>query len=130
MVDTDTFFRLLSEVCDELPDEFFKELHHGVILDAGSKMSPYAQNSDLWILGEYQSGIMGNKVTVFYGSFEHLYSHLSEEQMKNKIREVVRHEFRHHLENRAGMRGRDSLEYEDMVHLRQYMRNTAKREHS
>ena len=50
-----------------------------------------------------------------------------EEALKQKIREVVRHEFRHHLEFRGGMHGTDSLEHEDAVNLRRYLRNRESR---
>ena len=127
MVDVDRFFELLTEVCEELPDEFFDELHRGVLLDEGIKYSPYAENGDLVIMGQYHSSMYGNQVIIYYGSFERLYSHLDEEALKQKIREVVRHEFRHHLEFRGGIHGHDSLEHEDAVNLRRYLRNRESR---
>ena len=45
-----------------------------------------------------------------------------EEFLKDRLRDVVRHEFRHHMENLGGVYGRDSLEYEDKVQLRQYLK--------
>ena len=38
--------------------------------------------------------------------------------LKDKLREIVRHEFRHHMENLAGMYGADSLEHEDIEELK------------
>ena len=43
---------------------------------------------------------------------------MSEEQLKDRLRGVVRHEFRHHLENLAGMYGADSLEHEDREEIK------------
>jgi hypothetical protein len=37
MIDIDEFHELLNEVCDELPEDFFRELHQGVILEEGVK---------------------------------------------------------------------------------------------
>lgn len=122
MVDIDRFFEILTDVCNELPDEFFRELHHGIVLDEGMKISPHATENDLVIMGEYQRTRIGNRIVIYYGSFERLCLHYTEDQLKDRIREVVRHEFRHHMENRAGMHGKDSLEQEDKEQLRMYLR--------
>ena len=122
MVDIDRFFELLTEVCDELPDEFFKELHQGVILSEETKISPYARDNDLTIMGEYRRAYYGNQITIYYGSFEKLYGNQSEDFIKDRLREVVRHEFRHHMENLSGLHGADSLEREDRNELRRYLR--------
>ena len=47
MVDIDRFYEMLNEVCEELPDDFFRELHYGVQLSEEYKLSPYAENGDL-----------------------------------------------------------------------------------
>lgn len=121
MVDIDRFCELLNEVCDELPDDFFRELHYGVQLSEEYKQSPYAENGDLVIMGEYTRSRQGNRITIFYGSFARTCGWMSEDQLKDKLRGVVRHEFRHHMENLGGMYGRDSLEYEDKVSLHEYL---------
>ena len=123
MIDIDRFFELLKEVCDELPDDFFRELHQGVMLSEETKISPHARNNDLVIMGEYTRSRYGNKITGYYGSFARTYGGASEEFLKDRLRDVVRHEFRHHMENLGGMHGRDSLEYEDKVNLRKYLRS-------
>ena len=86
------------------------------------KISPYAKNDDLVILGEYCRAYFGNQIIIYYGSFQKMFYYLDEDELKNKIREVVRHEFRHHMENLAGIYGSESLEYEDKVNLRRYLR--------
>ena len=122
MTDIDGFFEILKEVCDELPDEFFRELHHGVQLAEEFKMSPYARGTDLVIMGEYQRSRLGNKITIYYGSFARTCAGMTDEELRDRLREVVRHEFRHHMENLSGMHGRDSLEHEDKEELRRYLR--------
>ena len=121
----DNFFKILTEVCDELPDEFFNELHRGVVLSENLKISPYAKADDLIILGEYHRSYFGNQITIYYGSFERLFFYMDDDELKKKIREVVRHEFRHHMENLAGIYGKESLEYEDEINLKKYMRNNS-----
>lgn len=123
MIDIDEFFEILKEVCDELPDDMFNELHHGVILEEGVKISPHARNNDLIIMGEYIRSNLGNKIVIYYGSFARSFPMDDREFIKGKLRDVVRHEFRHHMENLGGMHGVDSLEHEDKVNLRKYLRN-------
>ena len=122
MVDIDRFFELLTEVCEELPDDFFRELHQGVLLSEALKISPYARSEDLYIMGEYRRAYYGNQITIYYGSFERAYGHLDGEALKDKLRETVRHEFRHHMEHLSGMYGADSLEREDRIQMRRYLR--------
>lgn len=121
-VTEDRFFELLTEVCDELPDGMYDELHHGIIMSPSLKISPYAQGDDLVIMGEYMRSQYGNRIVIYYGSFRKAYGYLSEDELKQKIREVVRHEFRHHMENLAGMHGCGSLEREDEEQLKKYFR--------
>lgn len=122
MINIDEFFELLTEVCDELPDAFFRELHQGVVLSEDTRISPHARNNDLVIMGEYRSSRYGNQITIFYGSFARTCPSDDREYLRIRLREVVRHEFRHHMENLGGVYGRDSLEYEDKVQLRQYLK--------
>ena len=123
MLTADEFFEILQEVCDELPDMFFRELHQGVVLSEAVKYSPYAKNNDLYIMGEYRRSYFGNQIVIYYGSFMKLYGMLDRQQLKDRLRHTVRHEFRHHLEHLSGVYGTKSLEYEDEVNLRRYLRN-------
>lgn len=127
MVDIDRFYEMLNEVCEELPDDFFRELHYGVQLSEDYKLSPYAENDDLIIMGEYTRSGKGNKITIYYGSFARTCGWMPEDQLKDKLRGVVRHEFRHHMENLAGMYGADSLEHEDIEELKDMVLARSKR---
>ena len=118
MIDIDGFYEMLNEVCEELPDDFFRELHYGVQLSEELKLSPLDEDGTLFIMGDYTRSRQGNKITIYYGSFEKSCVWMSDEQLKNRLREVVRHEFRHHMENLAGMYGADSLEHEDREELK------------
>ena len=51
--------------------------------------------------------------------------HLSEEGLKNKMREVLRHEFRHHMEYLSGIHNSKSLEAEDRREIERYLSNAA-----
>lgn len=122
MIDIDRFFEILTDECDQLPDEFFNELHQGVVLSEETRYSEYARSDDLIIMGEYRSAHFGNQIVIYYGSFAKLMPGASEAQVRDKIREVVRHEFRHHMEHLAGIYGHESLEREDEIELRRYLR--------
>lgn len=122
MCSIDEFFEMLKEVCDELPDEFFRELHQGVILSEDLRISPEARHDDLVTLGEYRRAYYGNQITIYYGSFERMFPNASDDFLRSKLREVVRHEFRHHMEHLSGIYGADSLEREDQIRLRRYLR--------
>ena len=127
MIDIDRFYELLNEVCDELPDEFFRELHHGVILSEDKKISPHAVNEDLLVLGDYTRSSTGNKIIIYYGSFAVRFPNADEDAIRKQLREVVRHEFRHHMENLSGMYGADSLEREDEIWIRDHIRRRKSR---
>ena len=123
MVDIDRFYEMLNEVCDELPDEFFRDLHYGVRLSEDLKLSPLDEDGTIVIMGEYNRSNHGNSITIYYGSFARTCGWMPEEQLKDKLRGVVRHEFRHHMENLAGMYGADSLEHEDREELKKIARS-------
>ena len=111
---------ILDELADELPKEFYNELNGGILLLPDRKLSPEARNGDLYTMGQYRySPSMGRYIIIYYGSFEALYGDISPEKMKKKLREVLRHEFTHHLENLAGERG---LEIEDERKMERYRR--------
>ena len=110
---------LLDELAEELPEIFFRHLNGGIVLLPEARESAYSRGKDLYTLGEYhRSGAMGRYIKIYYGSFERLFSHLSDEEMKNQLRKTLRHEFRHHLEGLAGERG---LENEDEKFIREYL---------
>ena len=119
VVGLDRFREMVSEEMDLLPQIFFKELSGGVIVEEYAKPHPMRKADDLYIMGEYRrSYSMGKGIVLYYGSFARNYGNYDEELMRTKIREVLRHEFRHHLEGMAGSR---DLEIEDEVFLRKYL---------
>ena len=112
---------MLSELLDELPQAFFKELSGGVVVSESAKLAPEARANDLYTLGTYSSGRLGRQVTIYYGSFKLLFSNFGADKIKERLRATVRHELRHHMEFLAGMHGADSLEAEDKRQMREYL---------
>ena len=112
-----------EELLEKIPPEFFEELNEGVVADASVKMSGHAQNDDLYIMGEYQvHGVLGKQIRLYYGSFAKTLPP-DEKIWEKKLWEVIRHEFRHHLETRAKLR---DLEIEDVEQIRKYLRQKGK----
>lgn len=120
-VTIDEFEELVSEVLDELPEEFFDGLSGGVIVEEEARLSEHAKDDDLYSLGTYTSDKRGGQITIFYGSFAKVRGWMQGDELKQAVRETVRHEFRHHLEFRSGMHGVDSLEEEDNNEMRKYL---------
>lgn len=119
MIDIEEFLEITEELSGEIPAEFFKDLNGGVRILEECKLNPHAVNGDLVIMGEYHhSSMMGSHIILYYGSFERLYGTLPWEALKERMRKTLRHEFRHHLERRSGMK---DLEIEDQNFLINYL---------
>lgn len=114
------FEDLVSELLDELPAEFFNELSGGVMVSERTAFNSEGIADDLVTLGEYKVSRLGKQIVIYYGSFKKMYGHMSGEQLRRAVRDMVRHEFRHHMEWLAGMHGFDSLEAEDKRNLKAY----------
>lgn len=120
-VNIDETQKMLDEIAEKLPKEFFKELNGGILLLPESKKSPHAKKNDLYILGEYvRSSSMGRMIYIYYGSFQRLFGCMEREDFRMRLKETLLHEFTHHLESLAGERG---LEKKDEEKLAKYMEN-------
>ena len=113
------FSQLADEVADEIPQEFFRKLNGGIILQTQAKRHPQSvPGAPLYIMGEYcRSHMMGRHINLYYGSMNAVYGSCSDEAMKAHIRSTIFHEFRHHLESLGGSR---ELEVEDEVKMAEY----------
>ena len=113
MISLEEYKKILAELTDELPDEFFRGLSGGVIVSEAMVIPDHARENDLFTLGQYQvySGI--RQIVMFKGSFDRVYPQADAEEARGLLRGVLRHEFRHHLEHLGGIHDFDSLEAED-----------------
>ena len=114
------FRRMLEEEMDLLPRYCFDELSGGVVAERRSMLSPDRVADDLYILGLYTWSQLGKQVKLFYGSFRAVLGEEGPEAYREKIRDVLRHEFRHHMETRAGEFGKGSLIEEDEMRKERY----------
>ena len=118
MVSIDAFDKILSEITDELPEDFFVNLNGGIRLIPDAKIHPAAVKNDLYILGEYHyDSVMGRYISIYYGSFMRTFGHLPLAALRERIEHTLKHEFRHHLESQGGQR---DLEIIDDTQIQQY----------
>ena len=54
MITTEQYNHIITELLDELPEEFFRELSGGVIVSEAMVIPDYAQGNDLYTMGQYQ----------------------------------------------------------------------------
>lgn len=105
----------LGEMLDELPPALLEELNGGIIAEPSVRRSE--DSPGLFVLGEYhQDPYLGRLIVLFYGSFAYLYGS-DRRRWLSEMRATLRHEIRHHVEGRAGLR---DLELEDRDRLRRF----------
>jgi hypothetical protein len=113
MISIEEYKSIISGLLDELPEEFFRDLSGGVIVSEALVIPDYARGQDLYTMGQYQvySGI--RQIVMFKGSFDRVYPYADAEEARALLRDILRHEFRHHVEFLGGIRNSTSLEAED-----------------
>ena len=125
MISIEEFEEVLSEIADELPEDFYISLNGGIMLLPEAKLHSEAVSNDLYILGEYHyDSIMGRYISMYYGSFVRTFSHLSREDLRRRVEHTLKHEFRHHLESQGGQR---DLEIIDETEIKEYKNQSVAR---
>ena len=112
---------IISELMDELPKEFFRDLSGGVIVSEALVIPDYARADDLYTLGQYQVASGIRQIIMFKGSFDRAYPRADAARAKELLRGILCHEFRHHLEFLGGIHNSDSLEAEDRRRKQAYL---------
>lgn len=114
MLTLEEYKQIISDLMDELPEEFYKDLNGGVIVSEALAIPDYARgNGDLYIMGQYLVYAGMRQIVLFKGSFDRAHPGVSADEAKNILRGILRHEFRHHLESLGGVHNSASLEAED-----------------
>ena len=121
MISTEEYQEIISELMDELPEAFFRELTGGVIMSEALVIPDYARGDDLCTLGQYQVYYGVRQIVMFKGSFDRLYPNVDVAQARGILRGVLRHEFRHHIEFLGGIHNSSSLEAEDERKKQNYL---------
>ena len=124
MISIEEYRQIISELMDELPGEFFRELSGGVIVSEALVIPDYARGNDLYTLGQYQVFSGMRQITMFKGSFDQVYLQANAAEARIILRGILRHEFRHHLESLGGVHNSSSLEAEDELKKQEYLFRT------
>lgn len=102
MISYDEVGEMLDQIADSLPNELYRELNGGILLQPQSKLHPKAIDNDLYILGEYRHDNLGRYIVIFYGSFAAVYPNISKNDLYERLKKTLVHEIRHHNEFLAG----------------------------
>ena len=121
MIGIEEFKEIVSELLDELPEPFFRDLTGGVIVSESSMIPNYAQGDDLYTMGQYQAFSGVRQIIIYKGSFDRAYPNAGADEARTILRRVIRHEFRHHLEFISGIHDETSLEAEDQREKQKYL---------
>ena len=121
MISTEEYREIISELMDELPEAFYRELTGGVIMSEALVIPDYAQENDLYTLGQYQVYYGVRQIVMFKGSFDRVFPNADVAQARDILRGVLRHEFRHHIEFLGGIHNSSSLEAEDERKKQSYL---------
>ena len=121
MISIGEYRQIVSELLDELPKEFFRELTGGVIVSEALVYPDYARGDDLYTMGQYQILSGMRQIVLYKGSFDRAYPQADAARAREILRGVLRHEFRHHLEYLGGVRNSKSLEAEDEREKQAYL---------
>ena len=113
MLSLEEYKRIVSELMDELPEEFYRDLNGGVIVSEAVAIPDYARGNDLYAMGQYLIYSGMRQIVMFKGSFDRVYPLAGSEEARNLLRGILRHEFRHHLESLGNVHNAESLEAED-----------------
>lgn len=112
----DEFMDVLGSMLDEVPGALLEELNGGVVAEPAAKSDP--EHPGLLILGQYRrDAYLGRMVVLYYGSFAYLYGP-NRPRWLDEMRRTLRHEIRHHVEDRAGLR---DLERQDREQIRRFL---------
>ena len=114
------FTAAADKVAMELPEELYIGLNGGVVISPAAKQHALSiPTRPLYVLGEYHHGYSeGCYITLYYGSFTRVKPGLSGAALEEELMRVLKHEFRHHLEIRAG---EHDLEDEDDLSVAAYL---------
>lgn len=126
MMTYEEFEQAAFDIADTFPEEFFRELNGGIMVREYGKLHPADENGDLYVLGEYhRNRHLGRFVVLYYGSFELCFGYEKVEATRMRIRKVLLHEFRHHLESLAGERDLEIVDEQELSAYK-YRKNTEK----
>ena len=115
-MDLDRFTELADRMMERVPAPLLKGLSGGVVVRRAARRRR-GDPPGVYLLGEYVNDeFLGTFIVLYYGSFRRVLADEPPEVWEQELWETLRHELRHHIEARAGVR---DLELEDEAFLQQ-----------
>ncbi|WMI80191.1 metallopeptidase family protein [Anaerotignum sp. MB30-C6] len=104
MISMEEFEILADQVANEIPSVFYNGLNGGIRLKEEERLHPLSrEKAPVYILGLYiKDEFLGCRIELYYGSFAKVCRNFVKERMIKEIRDVLRHEFQHHVEIMCG----------------------------
>lgn len=112
-MEIERFTELADRLMERVPPPLLEGLNGGVAIRRRA-MRRSGDPAGVFILGEYVTDLLGCYIIIYWGSFAELFSGESDEFWEQELWETIRHELRHHVENRAGV---TDLDWEDEADL-------------
>lgn len=119
LLSLDEVWDVLNRIAKNIPEDIFKHLNGGIVLLPDTVLSPHSRADDLYTMGSYhyEPYGLGRYININYGSFAKVYRGATIAKQEQALRDVLYHEFVHHLESLAGVR---DLEEWDRQQLERY----------
>lgn len=129
MISIERFEEILETLAEELPRQFYEDLNGGIVVSPERLLHPEDKDASLYIMGEYRvDPAMGKYIILYYGSFRKALRCADEDRWIEEMRNVLRHEFRHHVEGRAGVRDLEVWDEEQIAAYRTKKRKSGEDE--
>lgn len=104
---------------ERVPEPLVEGLNGGVAIRRRA-MRRKGDPAGVCILGEYVTDpVLGCYIVIYWGSFAELFAGEPDEVWEQELWDTIRHELRHHVEERAGV---GDLDLEDEAELEQMRR--------
>ena len=115
-MDFRAFAGLADEMVERIPPALLEGLNGGIVVRPQARRRP-DDPPGVYLLGEYvQDPVLGSFIVLYHGSFRRVLGDEPPDRWAQELWDTLRHEVRHHVEARAGVR---DLELEDEAWLEQ-----------
>lgn len=97
----DDVHEILNEIYINIPKDLLEDLNGGIILLDEIMYHEESRNGDLLVLGNYSRFGVRKQINIFYQSLKKAYPILEQDELREKLEDLLMHELRHHTEYKA-----------------------------